>query len=195
MDNLKFEQADAGNDSGRKGEFKINEVSELKREYIDDFGPDICYIENTSPQALFAQNKSLEKFFSVVGEVKEARGEGLTEDEKAKIKDAHPDWADEIIDALSSWEEYEIYGKAGLRCVEINRRHCLIRDDIDLEQKDAFGRTNMERMEEGLAPLDKNGRPIELHHIVQKSDSPLAELTFDEHHCDGNDTILHDKSK
>lgn len=34
-----------------------------------------------------------------------------------------------------------------------------------------------------------------MHHIGQKPDSPLAELTTEEHRGAGNDTILHDKQK
>lgn len=37
--------------------------------------------------------------------------------------------------------------------------------------------------------------PVHLHHIGQKADSPLAELTRSEHLSGGNDTILHDKGK
>ena len=118
----------------------------------------------------------------------------LTDEEKQKIKE-ETGWSDEIIDAISSMEEYEIYKKADLEEKEINGKKCLIRKDIDLEQKDSMGRTNSERMEKGLPPLDKNGRPIELHHIGQKSDSPLAELTTSEHRGKGNDTVLHDKKK
>ncbi len=118
----------------------------------------------------------------------------LTPEERDKIK-AETGWSDEIIDAIGSMEEYEIYKNAGLVEAEINGKPCLIRTDIDMEQTDIKGRTNKERMGEGLAPLDKNGRPIELHHIGQKADSPLAELTMEEHHCSGNDTILHDKNK
>jgi hypothetical protein len=32
-------------------------------------------------------------------------------------------------------------------------------------------------MEQGLAPIAQNGETIQLHHIGQKPDSPLAELT------------------
>jgi hypothetical protein len=70
----------------------------------------------------------------------------------------------------------------------------LIRDDIDWNQVDEKGRTNQQRVEDGKAPLNKNGEKIYLHHIGQHADSPLAELTFKEHRSDGNDTILHDKS-
>ena len=58
-----------------------------------------------------------------------------------------------------------------------------------------MGRTNRERAEQGLSPLNKSGNVIELHHIGQHADSPLAELTQAEHRGKGNDTILHDKTK
>lgn len=122
------------------------------------------------------------------------RSEGLTDEEKQKIKD-ETGWSDEIIDNIRSMKEYEIYKEAGLKEEEIGGRKVLIRSDIDWNQVDEKGRTNTERIERGLAPLDKEGNPIELHHIGQREDSPLAELTFKEHRCDGNDTILHDKTK
>ncbi len=71
----------------------------------------------------------------------------------------------------------------------------MVRNDIDMNQKDEMGRTNKERMEQGLSPISKNGETIELHHIGQHSDSPLAELTTSEHRGQGNDSILHDKTK
>ena len=104
-------------------------------------------------------------------------------------------WPDEIIDSIASQEEYELYKKAGLKAEQINGKWCLVRTDIDWNQKDEFGRTNKERAEQGFAPLDKNGKPIELHHIGQKPDSPLAELTQEEHRGKGNDGVLHDKNK
>jgi hypothetical protein len=121
---------------------------------------------------------------------------GLTEDDKKKIREAHPDWPDEIIDAIGSWEEYKVYHKAGLKYAEINGKPCLIRDDIDWDQKDEFGRTNRERVNQNppLSPINKDGKVIELHHVGQKADSPFAELTKDEHRGKGNDTTLHDKS-
>jgi hypothetical protein len=77
--------------------------------------------------------------------------QGLTEDEKAKIRETHPDWPDEIIDAIGLWKEYEIYDKAGLVYAEINGKPCLIHPDIDMNQKDEYGRTNKERMEQVCA--------------------------------------------
>ena len=119
---------------------------------------------------------------------------GLTQEQKDKIKE-ETGWSDEIIDAIGSMEEYQIYKDAGLIEAEIDGRKCLINPNIDMDQKDAFGRTNKERMEQGLAPLDKNGNPIELHHIGQKNDSPLAELTQEQHRSKENYSILHDTKK
>ncbi|KXY32634.1 HNH/ENDO VII family nuclease [Bacillus cereus] len=90
--------------------------------------------------------------------------------------------------------EVAIYKDAGLELKEINGREVLQRTDIDYDAVDAFGQTNLERMAEGKAPL-VDGKPIELHHIGQKMESPLAELTRNEHRGPGNDTILHDKLK
>lgn len=130
---------------------------------------------------------------SETGEEQETK-EGLTDEEKAKIKE-ETGWSDEIVDAIGSMEEYEIYKNAGLVEAEIGGKKCLIRNDIDWEQKDAMGRTNKKRAEQGLSPINKDGKVIELHHIGQHSDSTLAELTPEEHRGKGNDTILHDKTK
>ena len=120
--------------------------------------------------------------------------EGLTDEEKTKIKE-ETGWSDEIVDAIGSWKEYEIYKNANLIESEIDGKKCLIRNNINCNQKDEMGRTNKERAEQGLSPINKDGKVIELHHIGQHSNSPLAELTQEEHRGKGNDGILHDKTK
>ena len=166
---------------GKKNEIKIEDV-------LGKINPN----ENLNPNSeILSQVK--ENYSKEANESPETRKE-LSDEEKQRIKE-ETGWSDEIIDAISSMEEYEIYKKADLEEKEINGKKCLVRKDIDLEQKDSMGRTNSERMEKGLPPLDKNGRPIELHHIGQKSDRPLAELTTSEHRGKGNDTVLHDKKK
>lgn len=104
-------------------------------------------------------------------------------------------YPESVLKSIGSEEEAGIYETAELEPTVVNGKDALIRPDIDYNQKDEFGNTNLERMESGRAPLDANGRPIELHHIGQKQDSPLAELTRDEHRGNGNDNILHDKTK
>ena len=131
--------------------------------------------------------------FKSISENVEDIKEKLTEDDKLKIKE-ETGWSNEIIDAISSMEEYEVYKKAGLIEAEINGKKCLIRNDIDWDQKDENGRTNAERVKAGLSPFMKNGEKVELHHIGQHADSPFAELTHSEHHLNGNDSILHIKT-
>lgn len=127
-------------------------------------------------------------------ETDKIKNEGLTQEEKYLVKN-ETGWSDEIVDAIRNMDEYEIYKEAGLVEGEVNGKKCLMRSDIDWNQKDQYGCTNRERVAEGYAPLDKTGKTIQLHHIGQHADSPLAELTFEEHRTGGNDTILHDKSK
>lgn len=191
----------------RDGE-RVREGSEVKPSEIGK--PDVEVVKNSSIQQIIEENKdklsdvqnALEKEENANSDSKESsegtteNGEkkGLTEEEKAKLKEL-TGWSDEIIDAIGSMEEAEIYMKAGLKEVEINGKKCLIRDDIDWDQKDEMGRTNKERAEQGLSPITKDGKTVELHHIGQHADSPLAELTPEEHRGKGNDTILHDKTK
>jgi hypothetical protein len=52
------------------------------------------------------------------------------------------------------------------------------RDDlIDPLRKDAEGRTSLERMRQGLAPIGPDGKKINLHHTTQRNDGSLAELS------------------
>ncbi len=191
----------------RDGE-RVKEDREVKPSEVGK--PDIEVVKNSTIQQIIEENKdklsdvknALEKEENTNSDNKESsegtseNGEkrGLTEEEKAKLKEL-TGWSDEIIDAIGSMEEAEIYMKAGLKEVEINGKKCLIRDDIDWDQKDEMGRTNKERAEQGLSPITKDGKTVELHHIGQHADSPLAELTPEEHRGKGNDTILHDKTK
>ena len=126
--------------------------------------------------------------------VAEMKKQGLTEDEKTKLK-KETGWSDEIIDAIDSIKQANIFRKAGLQEATVGDKKCLIRKDIDMNQMDEFGRSNKERIENGLSPLTKQGKTVELHHIGQKKDSPLAELTTQEHRGNGNDAILHDKQR
>lgn len=119
--------------------------------------------------------------------------EGLTDEEKNEIKEK-TGWSDQIVDAIRSKEEAQIYIDAGLVEGEINGKPALLQPNIDGGAcNDAKWPewSNKDLAEEGYPPRDEKGRPYELHHIGQNPDSPLAELTFEQHHCNGNFKTLH----
>lgn len=98
----------------------------------------------------------------------------------------------DVIKQFKSMEQYEICRDAGLKAVTVNGKTSLVRA-IDLDYVDELGRTNLQRMQEGLAAIDPgSGVSYELHHIGQKTDSTLAILTKAEHMQGGNNTIWHE---
>lgn len=121
--------------------------------------------------------------------------ESLTQEQKDKIKE-ETGWSDEIIDHIKDMDQYEIYKNADLHEAVIDGRPCLVKD-IDKDYVDPkTGKTNEELMSEGKAPYDaKTGEQIELHHMDQDFDGPFAELCSNSEHGNGNDNVLHDKTK
>lgn len=139
--------------------------------------------------------------------VAENKSEGITEDEKQDIKEK-TGWSDKVVDNFRTKEEAQVYIDANLKEVNGN----LERTDIDWNAKipqdridrmrSLYGdevadkwadKTNLDLIKEGKAPYGSDGQQVNLHHIGQKSDSPLAELTNTEHKQ--NDGVLHDKTK
>lgn len=148
--------------------------------------PDLSFIGRTSRAALFAMTKELSLKKQGNGGEGLSKSdnryqEGLSEEEKTKMKE-ETGWSDEIIEKIENMKQYEILKNAGLKEVEINGRKCLIRENIDLDYTDEDGISNRYRIVSDLAPLDsETGEPLELHHLGQKADSPLVELTRVEH--------------
>ena len=134
----------------------------------------------------------------------------LTPIEKTAIR-IRTGWSDDVIKSIRSMDEAMIYIRAGLKEKKIGGRSALIRQDIDwsdysirrntwlrdkLADYDKWAEyNNADLIGEGYPPRDRNGDPYELHHIGQRQDSPLAELTWAEHMGDGNNTILHQAGK
>lgn len=87
----------------------------------------------------------------------------------------------DVIKEFHNMEEYQVFRDAHLQPRMVGNRSALVKTDIDLTKIDAKGRTNLERMRQGLAPQDSNGISYELHHIGQKKDGTLAILTRAEH--------------
>lgn len=114
---------------------------------------------------------------------------GLTMSEAAIIQ-KETGFPLDVIRQFSSMEQYEICKEAGLTAGMVNNQIALIRD-IDLNFVDELGRTNLERMQIGLPPLDPTGTSYELHHIGQQVDSTLAILTQSEHRLGESFSIWH----
>ena len=115
---------------------------------------------------------------------------GLTMNQVATIQ-KESKYPLDVIKQFNNMEQYEICKKAGLQAKMVGKKTALIRD-IDLDYVDEMGRTNLERMREGLAALDPaTGKAFELHHVGQQADSTLAMLTQKEHRLGENYKIWH----
>ena len=115
---------------------------------------------------------------------------GLTMNQAAAIQ-RESKWPLDAIKSLHSTAEYEIYRKAELVPTQLSDGTWAFLRKINWKTVDSFGRTNVQRVAQGLAPVDPTGVPYELHHMGQKVNSPLAILTSAEHHSSGNFSILH----
>ena len=122
--------------------------------------------------------------------LKGATSGGLTMNQVAQIQ-KESKYPLDVIKGLKSMEQYDILKEAGITSRLINGKTALVRN-IDLNFVDEMGRTNLVRMQQGLAPLDSTGVPYELHHIGQEVDSTLAILTREEHRLAGNSKIWHE---
>ncbi len=105
---------------------------------------------------------------------------GLTMNEAAEIQ-RESKYPIDVIKQFHTKEEYEVFKAANLKPHIVSGKTALVRNDINLNLKDEFGHTNLERMKAGLSPLDATGNPFELHHIGQKADATLSILTKTEH--------------
>lgn len=78
----------------------------------------------------------------------------------------------------------------GIKQLKLKNVEVYQRDDIiDINMKDARGRTNLVRMKKGLAPLGPDGKSIDLHHKTQRNESSITEVTQTFHK--ENSSIIH----
>jgi len=101
-------------------------------------------------------------------------------------------YSEDVNKFIRNPNEIKVYENANLDEAIVNDRIVLKSIDIDPNITDAMGRTNIDRMDKGLAPIDAEGSSYNLHHIGQKMDSPLAELKQSEHNI--YDKVLHEKT-
>lgn len=99
--------------------------------------------------------------------------------------------------AISNPAQLKVLESLDLTEMIVNDKRALLNNTIDYDLKSMrivdgveVQTTNLERMKLGLAPLGVDAKPIELHHIGQKMDSPLAQLTQATHR--GNFSQLHE---
>ena len=66
--------------------------------------------------------------------------------------------------------------------VEVNGKSVTMDNStFDPGRVDKRGRTNVQRMEQGLAPIGTDGKSVNIHHIDQTNDGPVMEILASEH--------------
>jgi hypothetical protein len=83
-----------------------------------------------------------------------------------------------------------VNGKSWSKTVVFEATTVFQRDDLfDPSAKDKSGRTNLARMNKGLAPLGKDGKSVNLHHLIQSEKGSIAEVSDSMHKK--YDRVLH----
>ena len=165
------------------GDLVENENSEADTELCDQFPLNLEPQDTEEATDNIETEDSLDTNNSSNENESSAQESTESQSDRAEIYE-NSEYSDEVNDMISSKDELKVYQKAELKEENIDGRTCLVRDDIALDYVDPkSGMTNKELMEKGRAPYDsKTGERIELHHIGQEYDSPLAELTADSEH-------------
>ena len=72
--------------------------------------------------------------------------------------------------------------KNGKKTVDVNGKTVTMdKNTFDPGFVDKQGRTNTQRMEQGLAPIGTDGKSVNIHHIDQTDNGPVMEITATEH--------------
>ena len=76
----------------------------------------------------------------------------------------------------------EAASASGVKTVNVNGKN-VIRDNstFDPNTVDKYGRTNVERMKQGLAPIGTDGKSVNIHHVDQTNDGTVMEITATNH--------------
>jgi hypothetical protein len=98
-----------------------------------------------------------------------------------------PDGDRKLLTTLQKLERLKNLNKTEISFLKTGR-FFMYKDHIVVERqvfdplaKDALGRTNIERMRLGLAPIGKDGKPVELHHLEQDANGIIVEVLSSEH--------------
>lgn len=99
----------------------------------------------------------------------------------------------DIIKDFKSMDIYDICKAAGMIATIIDGESALVRD-IDPDYVDeTSGKTNLEKMQEGEAPLDPTGKAYQIYHIGKEISSAIAVFTGDEYK--GDEEVSKEESK
>lgn len=72
--------------------------------------------------------------------------------------------------------------EGGIKTVEINGKTVIMDNStFDPNLVDKQGRTNIQRMEQGLAPIGTDGKSVNIHHIDQTNDGTVMEIAATRH--------------
>lgn len=71
--------------------------------------------------------------------------------------------------------------RSGTRATFQGRKVIKRNNTFDTHTRDGLGRTNRQRMEQGRAPIGRDGVEVQLHHHQQRNQGPIIEMTATEH--------------
>jgi len=109
-------------------------------------------------------------------------------DQQYEVCEEYEDYLDEIreiqrdADADYVDDAVEWIGESGSKTVDVNGKTVIMDNStFDPNLVDKQGRTNIQRMEQGLAPIGTDGKSVNVHHIDQTNDGPVMEITATQH--------------
>lgn len=187
-----YDASDAEMGSAKEGEDSSTELysgdaetGEVSENLVD--GPEENLVDESDGKIENETSKEKNSEEKTQEELSENSATETAEADEADVRaeiNEKSNYSEEVNEHISSVEELEVYQKANLKEEKIDGRTCLVRDDIDMDYVDPkTGYTNQMLMEKGRSPYDaETGEKIELHHIGQEYDSPLAELTESSEH-------------
>lgn len=189
-DDYENESTDSTRDGYEDGDTELYE-QETASEEKEDGNTDLY--ENGETSDDIERYPENEEQSTQEDEDSEAKGDTDEVDPEVRAEiEEKSEYSSDVNDHISSVDELEVYQKAGLKEETVDGRTCLVWEDLDYDYVDPkSGLTNKQLMEKGRAPYDsKTGERIELHHIGQEPDAPLAELTEDSEHGEYT-SVLH----
>lgn len=95
---------------------------------------------------------------------------------KGVVVDAAVHEGERVVEHEAEKKAAEDTGRSYIKRRFEGRSTYQLKHGINPEIKDVKGRTNLQRMKEGLAPIGQDGKPVALHHLIQEEPGPVAEI-------------------